>query len=205
MIEENDAYKAELAAKMNIPEDEVNSMDDSILATVGNVVAPVFRPLGFGSWKPAVATVQGLVAKEEVVSTFGVLYNYDDQEGEAELEENGDQIWDRVAADYTPISAFAFMIFNLLCAPCFAAIGAIKREMNNAKWTWAAIGWMTAWAYCLALIVYNVIGLFMGVSFNLWTVIGIALLAGLVYLLVRKGYVPDEHAKTVSSVDAAKA
>ena len=204
-IEENDAYKAELAAKMNIPEDEVNSMDDSILATVGNVVAPVFRPLGFGSWKPAVATVQGLVAKEEVVSTFGVLYNYDDQEGEAELEENGDQIWDRVAADYSPISAFAFMIFNLLCAPCFAAIGAIKREMNNAKWTWAAIGWMTAWAYCLALIVYNVIGLFMGVSFNLWTVVGIALLAGLVYLLVRKGYVPDEHAKTVSSVDAAKA
>ena len=97
------------------------------------------------------------------------------------------------------------MIFNLLCAPCFAAIGAIKREMNNAKWTWAAIGWMTAWAYCLALIVYNVIGLFMGVSFNLWTVVGIALLAGLVYLLVRKGYVPDEHAKTVSSVDAAKA
>ncbi|MBQ9322133.1 MAG: ferrous iron transport protein B, partial [Eubacterium sp.] len=119
---------ADIADRMNIPEEDVNPMDASLLAGVGNGVSFVFRPLGFGSWKPTVATVTGLVAKEEVVGTFGVLYNYDDEAG-GELEENGDQIWDRVAADYTPISAFAFMIFNLLCAPCFAAIGAIKREM----------------------------------------------------------------------------
>ncbi|MBR1669188.1 MAG: ferrous iron transport protein B [Butyrivibrio sp.] len=184
-------YVQQLADRMDVPVEDVNAMDASLLAGVGNGVSFVFKPLGFGNWKPTVATVTGLVAKEEVVGTFGVLYNYDDQGGEDELGEEGEQIWDRVAADYTPIAAFSFMIFNLLCAPCFAAIGAIKREMNNAKWTWAAIGWMTGWAYVLSLIVYNVVGLLVGeVSFGFGTIVGIALLAGLIYLLVRKGYVP---------------
>ncbi len=182
-----DEYVAQLADKMDVPEEDVNAMDASLLASVGNAASFVFKPLGFGSWKPTVATVTGLVAKEEVVGTFGVLYNYDD--GEEELGEEGEQIWSRVAADFSPIAAYAFMIFNLLCAPCFAAIGAIKREMNNAKWTWAAIGYMTGWAYVLALIVYNIGGLILGqVSFGVGTIAGIVLLGGLLYLLFRKGY-----------------
>ncbi|MBR0398357.1 MAG: ferrous iron transport protein B [Eubacterium sp.] len=196
---------ADIADRMNIPEEDVNPMDASLLASVGNGVSFVFRPLGFGTWKPTVATVTGLVAKEEVVGTFGVLYNYDEEAG-GELEENGDQIWDRVAADYTPISAFAFMIFNLLCAPCFAAIGAIKREMNNAKWTWAAIGYMTIWAYALALIAYQVGGLFTGtVAFNFGTIVGFVLIAVILYLLFRKGYKPEAGRRTLTSVDAAGA
>ena len=192
----------DLAEKMNIPEEDVTPMDASLLANVGNAVSVVFRPLGFGSWKPTVATVTGLVAKEEVVGTFGVLYNYDDSE--EELGENGEQIWSRVAMDYTAASAFAFMVFNLLCAPCFAAIGAIKREMNNAKWTWAAIGYMTVWAYALALIFYQIGGLITGeLTFGIGTVAGIALIVLLVYLLVRKGYVPKEGKRSLTSVDAA--
>lgn len=202
-IEDNTAYLSELAEKRNVSVDDVNTMDDSILASVGQAVSPIFRPLGFGSWKPTVATVQGLVAKEEVVGTFGVLYNYDDSE--EDLGEEGEQIWDRVAADYTPASAFAFMVFNLLCAPCFAAIGAIKREMNNRKWTWAAIGWMSVWAYSLALIFYNIIGLVTGeLSFGVGTVVAIALIVLIVYGLVRKGYVPEKHERTLTSVEASE-
>ena len=155
-------YVESVAARRGIPADEVSPMDDSILANVGSVVSPVFSPLGFGSWKPTVATVTGLVAKEEVVSTFGVLYNYDDRDGEAELSEEGDEIWDNVHADFESFSgghgqlaAYAFMIFNLLCAPCFAAMGAIKREMNNGKWTAFAIGYMCLFAYCVGLVVYQ--------------------------------------------------
>ena len=192
---------SELAQKMNVPEEEVTPMDASLLAGVGNTLSVVFRPLGFGTWKPTVATITGLVAKEEVVGTFAVLYNYDDSV--EELGENGEQIWDRVAADYSPASAFAFMVFNLLCAPCFAAIGAIKREMNNAKWTWAAIGYMTVWAYALALIAYQLGSLFAGGGFGIGTVIAILLIAVLVWLLVRKGYVPEEGKKSLTSVDAA--
>ena len=192
----------DLAAKMSIPEEEVTSMDASLLAKIGNTFAFVFRPLGFGTWKPTVATVTGLVAKEEVVGTFGVLYNYDDSE--EELGENGEQIWDRVARDYTPISGFAFMVFNLLCAPCFAAIGAIKREMNNAKWTWAAIGYMTVWAYVLALIFYQIGGLISGaVAFGPGTVVAIFFIIAILYLLFRKGYVPEEGRRSLTSVDAA--
>ncbi len=201
----NDEYVASLAEKMDIPEEDVNPMDASLLAQTGNIVTPLFRPIGFTSWKQTVATVTGLVAKEQVVGTFGVLYNYD-----GELSEEGDEIWDRVNSDFDKnghgtMAGFAFMVFNLLCAPCFAAIGAIKREMNNRKWTWAAIGWMTAWAYLLALIVYNVFGLFGGVGFGIWTVLGIVALAAIIYGLVRKGYVPDESVKSLTSVDAAKA
>lgn len=192
---------SELAQKMNVPEEEVTPMDASLLAGVGNTLSVVFRPLGFGTWKPTVATITGLVAKEEVVGTFAVLYNYDDST--EELGENGEQIWDRVAADYSPASAFAFMVFNLLCAPCFAAIGAIKREMNNAKWTWAAIGYMTVWAYALALIAYQLGSLFAGGGFGIGTVVAILLIAVLIWLLVRKGYVPEEGKKSLTSVDAA--
>ena len=202
-VEANPAVITQIAEKMDIEEDEVTSMDSSILAQVGNGFSFVFKPLGFGKWRPAVATITGLVAKEEVVGTFGVLYNYDDMDGEAELEENGDQIWDKVARDYTPASALAFMCFNLLCAPCFAAIGAIKREMNNAKWTWAAIGYMCLWAYVVAFIVYNVGGLFTGAGFTFGTILGFVLIAGIIYLLVRKGYQPDESVKSITSVEAA--
>ena len=218
-----DEYVAQLADKMGVEESDITPMDSSLLASVGNTFSFVFKPLGFGNWKPTVATVTGLVAKEEVVGTFGVLYNYDgvaaqavdeetgellfDENGEPvmeELGEEGEQIWDRVAADYTPIAAFSFMIFNLLCAPCFAAIGAIKREMNNAKWTWAAIGYMTAWAYVLSLIVYNLGGLIVGeVSFGFGTIVGVILLAGLIYLIVRKGYQATEEDRNLNAVKAS--
>ena len=134
------------------------------------------------------ATIGGLVAKENVVSIFGILYHY-----AGELSENGDEIWGQVAASYTAISAFSFMVFNLLCAPCFAAMGAIKREMNNAKWTWGAIGYMCLWAYVVALCVYQLGGLMVGeVAFNLFTVVAVALVVLMLYLLFRKGYQPKE-------------
>jgi len=194
-------YVEDLAEKMNVPVEDVNAMDASLLAQFGNGASIIFRPLGFGKWRPTVATITGLVAKEEVVGTFGVLYNYDDSA--EELGENGEQIWDRVAKDYTPIAGFAFMVFNLLCAPCFAAMGAIRREMNNAKWTMAAIGYMCLWAYVLAFIIYNLGGLFLGsVPFGIGTVIAIGLVAGIIYLLVRKGYQPDNSIKPLSSVEA---
>lgn len=197
-------YKAQLAERMNIPEEEIAPMDASWLAAAGNGASIIFRPLGFGTWKPTVATVTGLVAKEEVVGTFGVLYNYDEEATGEELGDNGEGIWDRVSDDYTPISGFAFMVFNLLCAPCFAAIGAIKREMNNWKWTLAAVGYMCLWAYVLALIVYNLGGLFMGNGFSFGVIVALALIAGIIYLLVRKGYQPDEMTYTLTSVEAAE-
>ena len=156
-------YVTEVAERMGVTPDEVNPSDDSILARAAQPVSVIFQPQGFGSWKPTVATVTGLIAKENVVGTFGVLYNYDDADGEEDLEENGDQIWDNVAADFNAFSgghgqlaAFAFMIFNLLCAPCFAAMGAIRREMNSPKWTLFAIGYMCAFAYVISLIVFQV-------------------------------------------------
>ena len=195
---------SDIAYRMNVPEEEVTPMDASLLAGVGNTASVIFRPLGFGTWKPTVATVTGLVAKEEVVGTFGVLYNYDEEATGEELGDNGEGIWSRVAADFTPLAALAFMIFNLLCAPCFAAMGAIKREMNNAKWTWAAIGYMCLWAYVLALIIYQLGSLFTGGSFGLGTIVAIALLAGIIYLLFRRGYQPGEKMVTLTSVAAAK-
>ena len=201
-------YVVSVADRMGIEPDEVTPMDDSILAGVGNAVSFVFKPLGFGSWRPTVATVTGLVAKEEVVSTFGVLYNYDDADGEEELEENGDQIWDNVADDFNAFSgghgmlaAFAFMLFNLLCAPCFAAMGAIKREMNNAKWTWFAIGYMCVFAYVIALIVYQLGLLFTGGVQIVGLIVAVALLAFLIYMLFR----PYKEATRLSDAVTAKA
>ena len=188
-------YIESVAERMGIEADEVTAMDDSILAGVGNFISPIFKPLGFGSWKPTVATVTGLVAKEEVVGTFGVLYNFDDQDGEEELEENGDQIWDRVAMDFESFSgghgklaAFSFMIFNLLCAPCFAAMGAIRREMNNAKWTWFAIGYMCVFAYAVALIVNQLGRLFVGSVQIAGLIAAVIVLVFLLYMLFIKKY-----------------
>ena len=172
---------------------EAEQLNDSILASIGSVIAPLFAPLGWGDWKMAVAAVSGLIAKENVVGTFGVLYHF----GGEELSENGDEIWSLVAADYTALSAYAFMIFNLLCAPCFAAMGAIKREMNNGKWTAFAIGYMCALAYCSALVVYQLGGLITGeVGFNFFTIVAAVILAAFIYLMVRPNkYVNDNEVK----------
>ncbi len=179
----------------------VEDQDNSLLAAVGGAICWIFAPLGFGNWKAAVATIGGLVAKENVINIFGVLYHFG-----GELSENGDEIWSLVAADYTSVSAYAFMAFNLLCAPCFAAMGAIKREMNNAKWTWGAIGYMCLWAYVVALIIYQIGGLITGeVGFGVFTVVAFALVAAIVYLLFRKGYKPEGDIHSLSSVAAAAA
>ena len=170
----------------------VEDNNNSLLATIGNAVAWIFYPLGWVgdmAWKATVATVTGLVAKEEVVNTFGVLYHY-----AGELSEAGDEIWTLVQADFTPLSAYSFMIFNLLCAPCFAAMGAIKREMNNTKWTLGAIGYMCGFAYVIAMIVYQIGGLISGEAhFGILTVIAIALLIVLLWLLFR----PYKESKTL--------
>ncbi|NCB31447.1 MAG: ferrous iron transporter B, partial [Clostridia bacterium] len=158
----------------------VEDNNGSLLAAIGTVVAPLFAPLGFGSWQGAVATFTGLIAKENVVSTFGVLYGF------AEVAEDGMEIWSALAADFTRLSAYSFMVFNLLCAPCFAAMGAIKREMNNAKWTWIAIGYMTGFAYYAAFMVYQIGLLFSEGVFGFGTVLGFLALAGIIYMLVRK-------------------
>ena len=176
----------------------VEDNNSSLLAAIGGAVCILFRPLGFGDWQSTVATVTGLIAKENVVSTFGILF----QIGE-EVAEDDPGLLTAVAAHYTAISAYSFMIFNLLCAPCFAAIGAIKREMNSAKWTFAAIGYMCAFAYASALIVYQIGGLIAGqVGFGAGTVAAAVVLAGLVYLLVRRNKYDENHL-TVSAVAAA--
>ncbi len=155
-------------------------MDDSILAAVGKGAAWIFTPLGWGDWRAAVATVTGLIAKENVVGTFGVLYG-----GFEEVAENGWEVWANLRMSYTQLSAYSFLIFNLLCAPCFAAIGAIRREMNSAKWTWFAIGYQCAFAYVIALIVYQLGLLFTGSVNILGTIVSLILLAALLYLLFR--------------------
>lgn len=182
----------------------VEDNNHSLLAAIGNAIAFIFAPLGFGTWKPAVAVFTGLIAKEEVVSTFGVLFNY-----AGELSEAGDEIWsmlrDPALGGFTSaIAAYSFMVFNLLCAPCFAAMGAIKREMNNAKWTWAAIGYMCGFAYIISLIIYQVGGLFTGdVPFGAGTVVGFVALIGLIYMLFRKGYQGEgERLRAVDAVHA---
>ena len=159
----------------------VEDTNTSLLAAIAGVVAPIFAPLGFGTWRATTAAVTGLIAKENVVATLGVLY------GLAEVSGEGEEIWANIAADYTALSAYSFMIFNLLCAPCFAAMGAIKREMNNPRWTAFAIGYMCVFAYVVSLIVYQLGGLITGeVAFNPFTIVAVVLLAALLYLLLRK-------------------
>lgn len=155
-------------------------MDDSILAATGNAIAWIFAPLGWGNWKAAVAAVTGLIAKENIVGTFGILYGF------AEVAENGKEIWSELAASFTMLSAYSFLVFNLLCAPCFAAMGAIRREMNNTKWFWFAILYQCGFAYIVSLCVYQLGMLFTAGSFGVGTVAAILLVALFIYMLFRK-------------------
>ena len=183
----------------------VEDNNASLLASIGSAVAWIFAPIGWVgnmAWKATVATVTGLIAKEEVVNTFGVLYQY---AGEADLMDDASGIYAAIGADFGAMAAYSFMIFNLLCAPCFAAMGAIKREMNNAKWTLGAIGYMCGFAYVVSLIVFQLGGLITGeASFGIGTIAALVLLAGIVYLLVRKGYQGEEGHQRVLSVSGAK-
>ena len=180
----------------------VEDQDNSILAAVASAIAWIFAPQGFGNWRATVASISGLIAKENVVGTLGVLYHFG-----GELSENGNEIWGEIANDYTAISAYSFMIFNLLCAPCFAAMGAIKREMNNGKWTAIAIGYMCLLAYCASLVVYQIGGLITGeVGFNIFTIVAVAIIVFTIYMLVRPNkYLNDNEVKIdVKKVAASK-
>lgn len=171
----------------------VDDLNQGFLAAIGGLIAPLFAPLGWGDWQMAVATITGFVAKENVVGTLGVLY------GMAEVSENGLEIWGALAAGLTTLSAYSFLVFNLLCAPCFAAIGAIKREMNSPKWTWFALGYQTLFAYSIALIVFQV-GTYVATGiFTLGTFSGFLALAVLVGLLFRKKSSPGPTKKLADS------
>ena len=158
---------------------EAEQLNDSILAAIGSIIAPLFAPLGWGNWKMAVAAVSGLIAKENVVGTFGILFGF------GEVAEDGQEIWGQLAGSLSTVAAYSFLVFNLLCAPCFAAMGAIKREMNNAKWFWTAIGYQTLLAYVVSLCIYQIGNLFIGGGFGIGTVVAVLLIIGFVYLLVR--------------------
>ena len=177
----------------------VEDLSDGFLAMIGRGIAWIFAPLGWGDWKSAVATITGLVAKENVVGTFGILYGF------AEVAEDGAEVWGTLASSMTAVAAYSFLVFNLLCAPCFAAMGAIKREMNNAKWFWFAIGYQTLLAYAVSLCVFQFGSLLTGGGFTIGTVAAILILAGFMYLLLR----PYKESATlnvnISSVRAKKA
>ncbi|MBR9940672.1 ferrous iron transport protein B [Lachnospiraceae bacterium Marseille-Q4251] len=158
---------------------EAEQLNDSILSKIGSFIAPIFTPLGWGDWKMAVAAVTGLIAKENVVGTFGVLFGF------AEVAEDGNEVWGQLAGSMTQIAAYSFLVFNLLCAPCFAAMGAIKREMNNTRWFWTAIGYQCGLAYVVSLCIYQLGTLFTGGGFGIGTVVAILLVIGFIYLLVR--------------------
>lgn len=174
-----------------LPEEDF--MEHSILAALGNTVAWIFAPLGWGSWKPAVAAVTGLIAKENVVGTFGILYKY------GEVSEMGEEIWANLQADMSALAGYSFLVFNLLCAPCFAAIGAIKREMNNAKWTWFAIGYQCGFAYLASLCIYQIGSAVTGNMNILGLIVSLVVLAGTLYMLFK----PYKESTTLKA-DAAK-
>jgi ferrous iron transport protein B len=157
----------------------VEDLSDGFLAGIGRMFAWLFIPLGWGDWQAAVAAITGLVAKENVVGTFGVLYGF------AEVAEDGAEIWGTLAASMTGLAAYSFLVFNLLCAPCFAAIGAIKREMNNGKWTWFAIGYQCAFAYAVSMCIYQFGVFFADGSFGVGTIAAILMLVVFLYLLFR--------------------
>ncbi len=154
-------------------------IDHSILAAIGNGLSWLFIPLGWGDWKSAVAAITGLVAKENVVGTFGILFGF------AEVAEDGAEVWGSLAGSMTAAAAYSFLVFNLLCAPCFAAMGAIKREMNNIRWFWFAIGYQTGLAYVVSLCVYQIGTLFTTGAFGFGTVAAFLLVIGFIYLLFR--------------------
>lgn len=167
----------------------VEDMSEGLLATIGTAIAWIFTPLGWGNWQSAVATIMGLVAKENVVGAFGVLFGY------AEVAEEGEEIWSTLATSFTAVAAYSFLVFNLLCAPCFAAIGAIRREMNNARWTWFAIGYQTVFAYAVALCVYQIGTLITGGGFGIFTVAAFIIIAIFIYLLFR----PQKQSKLMKA------
>ena len=158
----------------------VEDMNNSLLASIGSAIAWIFNPLGWGDWKAAVAAITGLVAKENVVGTFGILYGFAEVNGD-----NGIEIWGSLANAMTPVAAYSFLVFNLLCAPCFAAMGAIKREMNNTKWFWFAIGYQTLLAYVVSLCIYQIGTLITAGTFGLGTVVAFVFVIGFLYLLFR--------------------
>ena len=167
---------------------EAEQLDSSILAAIGGVIAPIFAPLGWGNWKMAVAAVTGLIAKENVVGTFGVLFGF------SEVAEDGVEIWGQLAGSMTAVAAYSFLVFNLLCAPCFAAMGAIKREMNNTKWFLIAIGYQTILAYVVSMCIYQIGTWVTAGSFGIGTIIAIILILGFIYLLFR----PYKESKTLN-------
>ena len=166
---------------------EAEQLDNSILAAIGNVIAPLFAPLGWGDWKMAVATVTGLIAKENVVGTFGILFGF------AEVAEDGVEFWGQLAGSMTAVAAYSFLVFNLLCAPCFAAMGAIKREMNSWKWFFIAIGYQCGLAYVVSLCIYQIGTFLTGGGFGIGLIVAILLLIGFIYLLAR----PYKESKTL--------
>ena len=172
-------------------------IDYSILAAIGKCISWIFIPLGWGDWKSAVAAVTGLVAKENVVGTFGILFHF------GEVGETGEEIWGTPAANMSAIAAYSYLVFNLLCAPCFAAMGAIKREMNNAKWFWFAIGYQCGLAYLVGLCIFQIGGLFTGAAtFGFWTIVAVAIIIGFIYMLFR----PYKESETLNvNIKMAKA
>lgn len=171
---------------------EAEQLDSSILAVLGSAAAPVFTPLGWGDWRMTVAAVTGLIAKENVVGTFGILFGF------AEVAEDGAEIWGSLAGSMTAMAAYSFLIFNLLCAPCFAAMGAIKREMNNNKWFWFAIGYQTILAYVVSLCVFQIGNLVLTGHFGIGTAVAFLLVTGFIWLLFRpyqEGRIYKVHVK----------
>ena len=177
----------------------VDDLSQGFLANIGKIFAWIFIPLGWGDWKAAVAAITGLVAKENVVGTFGILYGF------AEVAEDGSEIWGTLAASMTTIAAYSFLVFNLLCAPCFSAIGAIKREMNSAKWTWFAIGYQCVFAYAVSLCIYQFGSLFTGGGVGIGTIAAVLVVIGFLYLLFRPYKESTSLNMNISSVKARKA
>ena len=175
----------------------VEDMNDGLIAWLGNAISWIFSPRGWGDWKASVATITGLVAKENVVGTFGILFGF------AEVAEDGQEIWGTLATHFSLLAAWSFLVFNLLCAPCFAAIGAIRREMNSAKWTFFAIAYQTGFAWCTALCMYQLGNWIFNGVFGFWTGVAIALVLAALYLLFRSSREKKRLSMTVSNTQGA--
>lgn len=171
--------------------------EQSMLATVGKIIAPIFAPLGWGNWQGTVATITGLVAKENVISTFGILFGH-----VGEVSENGVEVWSALQGAFTSVAAYSFLVFNLLCAPCFAAIGAISREMGDTKWTMGAIAYQCGLAYVVSFIIYQVGHvIFEQGRIDFGTYLAVALAGVILYLLLRKTKLKSESVVTIASLE----
>jgi len=172
----------------------VEDLSDGFLSIIGGILAPIFTPLGWGNWQAAVASLTGLIAKENVVGTLGILYGF------AEVSEDGAELWGTLSTSFTTLSAYSFLIFNLLCAPCFAAIGAIRREMNNPKWTLFAIGYQTFFAYAISLCIYQFGNLINHGTFTLGSAAAVLVLVVFLYMLLRPGSEKRSKIKVLKTV-----